>query len=585
MDVPWVALKPSSLDASVRLFAKSQFTSSSYTVLITDLCNIWEETLDRKQILRRALELDTSIDPTEDSDQLQLLLEKIKNAIHGLKDTSIQVAHPGPDLALHFRLTTPLPAPLEDLKWDMRFAPSPVVSMKRHLTLPLITMAQEQHSQIEDLVGHLSAKDHVITKLLDKLEGTGFDLSSVFPGIAGTRGSKHSTTRQQIARQVHGVGAFDAEKWRSTRKPTSSTDYALVMSEIGSVCATASGETSNEQDWLARLPTEFGGARGEVSKSQATGSTNGTTAAECSLATQGTQDEDMFERQATPPRLRKSRPDVGQISTHSSPGGTATAGDSAEDETTDDDDLDAPPKKASQSRQDTQPSLVASQPESRASQSSPRKLGKLGGSRKTPPSSQTLSVPSQSEDVSALHGPKKLGRLGGPKKTSSADPSSQGNQSEPQNHTADPGTETESEADADEPKESKAIKEENPVTEPPKPLPKRGLGRLGGGRKPATGRESLVPRPDIASKNSPEIDGAPTTNRGTGSEREQGSPTSEAVKSVANASKGSPPCRKRTTPSVDIPQESEEQRANRKREELKRALESKSQPAKKKRKF
>ncbi|KAK8215819.1 XRCC4-like factor-domain-containing protein [Phyllosticta capitalensis] len=584
MDAPWIALKSSSLDASVPLFAKSQFTSSSYTVLITDLCNIWEETLDRKQILRRALELDTSIDPTEDSDQLQLLLEKIKNAIHGLEDTSIQVAHPGPDLALHFRLITPLPAPLEDLKWDMRFAPSPVVSIKRHLTLPLITMAQEQHSQIDDLVGNLSAKDHVITKLLDKLEGTGFDLSSVFPGIAGTRGSKHSTTRQQIARQVHGVGAFDAEKWRSTRKPTSSTDYALVMSEIGSMSATANGGTSNEEDWLIHLPTEFGGARGEVSKSRTTGATNGTTAAKCSLATQGTQDEDMFERQATPPHLRESRPAIGQNSAQSSPGGIVTAGDSAEDETTDDDDLDAPPKKASQSHQDTQPSLVASQPESRASQSSPRKLGKLGGSRKTPPSSQTLSLPSHSDERSRIPSPKKLGKLGGPKKTSPADPLPQGNQSEPQKHTMDSGTETESEADGDEPKESEAIKE-NPVAGPPKPLPKRGLGRLGGGRKPATGRESSVPRPDVASTISPEIDGAPTTNRGTGSDREQASPTSEVVKSVANASKGSPPCRKRTTPSVDIPQESEEQRANRKREELKRALESKSQPAKKKRKF
>ncbi|KAK7513869.1 XRCC4-like factor-domain-containing protein [Phyllosticta citriasiana] len=559
MVVPWTRLKSDSLDSDIRLYVKPQFFPSSYTVLISDLCHIWEESLDRKQILRRALELDTSIDPTEDSDQLHLLLEKINAAFHGSTGTSVQLAHRGPDLALQIRLITPLPAPLEDLKWEMVMAPSPEVSVKEHLTLPLIAKAQEQRSQIDDLIGHLSAKDHVITKLLDKLEGTGFDLSSVFPGIAGTRGSKHSTPREQVALQVHGVGAFDAEKWRSARKFTSSTDDSLILSEIGSMQSLGEDENRLNDVWLSKLPVEFEQARREPPVKRSIESQADNIVCGDSRA----QDEEFFERQETPPHLRKTKPNPTLLDGQPAIDSNQTNTNSTEDDTMDDDDLDGPPKKASQSRPKTQSSLDAEQQES---QTGPRRLGKLEGARKTSSSPEITQRSSQAIDRPKIATSRKLGKLGGPWKTPSAEVPAQEDKIVTQKDNQESETETEDEADLDPPEALESNEHERPaaaaLTRPP---PKREkLGKIGGGKKTAASPDASALRPDILSGSHMEVDG---------------------VESARTGERGSLSRLTRSTPSADEPHESEAQRANRKREELKLALEFKPPPAKKKRRF
>ncbi|KAK8166556.1 XRCC4-like factor-domain-containing protein [Phyllosticta citrichinensis] len=557
MDARWSRLKPDSPDSKLRLFIKPQISPSSYTVLITDLCHIWEESLDRKQIIRRALELETSIDPTEGLDQLQLLLEKIESAVHGSKGTSVKLARRGPDLALRLRLTIPLPAPLEDLKWEMAMTPSSEVGVKEHLTLPLLAKAQEQRSQIDDLIGHLNAKDHVITKLLDKLEGTGFDLSSVFPGIAGTRGSKHSTPREQVARQVHGVGAFDVESWRSSRNFTSSTDDSLILSAISSMRLHGEGEIDVVDRWLSRLPADFDEARREepvrrIIESGAEGLVQDAS---------GTQDDDVFERQATPPHLRKTKPDLGKLS--------------------DDDDLDAPPKKTSQSRPNTQTSSDASQVQQQPSQIGPRKLGKLGGAVKTSSPPENTPSSSRAMERPTIASPKKLGKLGGLRRTPSAEVPAKEDEAALQKTSPESETETEDEADLDQPKSSKATEDKRPIAEAAtKPPPTRGnMGRIGGGRKPAASLDAPTSRPHALC-----AVGAESAETGAGKRVEQTSPTSEGARSVAKA-RGSSSSLTRSLPSADEPQESEEQRANRKREELKRSLSSNPQPSKKKRRF
>lgn len=51
--------------------------SSSYSLAITDLANIWTESLDRKGILRRSLNEDTSIDISDGGqEQWRVFLSK-----------------------------------------------------------------------------------------------------------------------------------------------------------------------------------------------------------------------------------------------------------------------------------------------------------------------------------------------------------------------------------------------------------------------------------------------------------------------------------------------------------------------------
>ena len=60
------------------LLSRSSFQTQSYDIFVTDLTSVWSESLDRRQIIRRALNEDTSIDPSQDSTQLKILLDKIK---------------------------------------------------------------------------------------------------------------------------------------------------------------------------------------------------------------------------------------------------------------------------------------------------------------------------------------------------------------------------------------------------------------------------------------------------------------------------------------------------------------------------
>ncbi|KAK8174515.1 hypothetical protein BC567DRAFT_228327 [Phyllosticta citribraziliensis] len=337
------------------------------------------------------------------------------------------------------------------------------------------------------------------------------------------------------------------------------------------------GEIDVVDRWLSRLPADFDEARLEEPVRPSIENGAGSLAQDAS----GTQDDDNFERQATPPHLRKTKPDHGKISGQPPIASNQNISDTTEDDTTDDDDLDAPPKKTSQSRPNTQTSSDASQGQQKPSQTGPRKLGKLGGAVKT--SSPPENTPSSSRAVErpTIVSPKKLGKLGGLRRTPSAEVSAKVDEAALQKASPESETETEDEADLDEPKPSKAAEDERPISEAPtKPPPTRGkLGRIGGGRKPAASLDAPTSRPHTLSAG-----GAESTETGTGKKEEQKSPPSEGARSVAKA-RGLSSSLTRPLPSADEPQESEKQRANRKREELKRSLSSNPQPSKKKRRF
>ncbi|KAB2579353.1 DNA double-strand break repair and VJ recombination XRCC4 [Lasiodiplodia theobromae] len=278
MELTWKPLQVSGIPPPCPpLFAKTKFTSNSYVVFLTDLRNIWKESMDRKSIFKRALCEETAIDPTEDAAQMRLLLDHIRNAIEGHAGTRRQVTKNVKDSrALNLHLTAPLPGSLGSLEWMLNCTPLPSASLQHHVISPLMSNLYHHMQQVDDLVGRLNAKDHVISKLLDKLEASGTDITTIFPGAAG---AVHLTPREQAVRQVQGLGRFDSEQWRQSyakarnaRVPESSLFRVLEVS-----ASTESVDDDQDKDdlWLSNLPTAVSNVVDEVGNPSAGGDASG----------------------------------------------------------------------------------------------------------------------------------------------------------------------------------------------------------------------------------------------------------------------------------------------------------------------
>ena len=213
------------------LLVKPSFTKSSYTIYLTDLTNIWSETADRRDIIRRALNEDTTIDPSEDADQLRVLLERVQSALQGREATSLALEHVGAR-NLRLRVASSLPAPLKPLQWSIYLSLAPSSVLTDELIVPLLVDYMAQASQIRSLLDTVKSKDHVMEKLVDKLEPSGIDLGMIFPGLAGLKSGKRSTSRDIAGRFVKGLGVFDEESWRRE-----SEGVAESVQELGQLVA------------------------------------------------------------------------------------------------------------------------------------------------------------------------------------------------------------------------------------------------------------------------------------------------------------------------------------------------------------
>ncbi|CAD0031300.1 unnamed protein product, partial [Aureobasidium pullulans] len=101
-----------------KLLVKYVIGDTGYTVSITDLANIWIESLSNFEITRNAETQSCSINPGDDAGQLQILLKQIRDILSH-KDGSVRIALQPPD-DLTLALKAPLPFPLPPFEWTMR---------------------------------------------------------------------------------------------------------------------------------------------------------------------------------------------------------------------------------------------------------------------------------------------------------------------------------------------------------------------------------------------------------------------------------------------------------------------------------
>lgn len=192
-----------------QLLIKCDFNTDGYRVALTDLVAVWEESLNREQIFAKAERQRCSINPREAEDQLKILLDKISEALTRSKDTSLRVNKQQSEDDLTIVLSAPLPAPLPKLEWRIDLVKQGPQQLSDEIICPLLNRAYTHEQQIKQLTLHLREKDHVISRLLDRMEASNTDLTAIFPGVSNIRISRKASQRSQLAKYVKGLEPYE----------------------------------------------------------------------------------------------------------------------------------------------------------------------------------------------------------------------------------------------------------------------------------------------------------------------------------------------------------------------------------------
>ncbi|KAI7282220.1 hypothetical protein KC345_g3632 [Hortaea werneckii] len=407
------------------LLIKARLHSEGYTIHLTDLSRIWSESLTKREINKRALNDDCSIDPTDGPEQYKILLEKINGTLEQEEKTSLRFQPGDTDQGLRLELQAPLPHPLTPLNWTVNFTLQEPDQLNDQLIAPLFHQCHEFQAQTRLLMHALHEKDRVISKLCDRLEASGNDLSIPFPQTNGklNRKSKRSH-REQVAPFVRGLRDFDEDDWRKQWEQKDRGEERLedgVLEEvIKELKVTAGGEKvpSVCADWWRRIGSEM--TSGNL-KTKSTGIASGGRS-QTSIRSKeesreipgsdGEVEKDDFQRQPTPPTSKRSvatltngeRQETQRVAssfTQEREESEKVATEAAPDDesTEDEEDLDAPAKKPSQpaTRQESPgrkpavpegplspPSKSTKTAQSLPSTNQPRsRLGAIGGKRDT----------------------------------------------------------------------------------------------------------------------------------------------------------------------------------------------------------
>ncbi|EEU48856.1 uncharacterized protein NECHADRAFT_75426 [Fusarium vanettenii 77-13-4] len=503
------------------------------------MANVWTESLDRKSICIRGWSENTTIDPSDTPDNMAKFLDSLNTALDstqpGHDETHLRLEPASKSDAGEGGLTLKITCELlglQPLKWPMHLKKLPSSAIAADLVLPLIQAHLTRNLEVESLIRTLGHKDVVITKLLDKLEAVGTGLEHVFNGLSG----KKRISRAAAADKIPGLAPFDRHRWKSGLAYTDdgpSNTESLIEDVLGGgglqfEPTIEVAESPLLDDWWH----QFSGASSVGRPSQKAIPAKETTPPP-QVSGVGDDDDDDFQVQSTPPHLTaarksmasrgKGKPVLDDASTEGDPESPASAKD-----------VPVPPE----TRKETRPT---------------RRLGALGRKKQsTPPRSPSPKIPSPAKKA----------------------PSPNVDDSETASEAEDDGA-TASLPDDDPPPAPSP-------SPPPKPVAKKsGLGRIGGAKAKQPVKETSPPtEPEVteiarpATQNPPKRLGVIGKKKGDAKE-----PSSAADESRGRA--------RSTKEEAPKPRETSQERADRRREELKRELEKKAAagPAKKKRKF
>jgi hypothetical protein len=214
--------------------------------------------LTKKQILARAAEEDTSVDPSEDAGQYSVLLQKIGDALRGVKGSKISLTRSAKEHDLELVTTTKLPDPLPQLEWTLRLSRLPQSALTRRILLPLLQGEKDHAARLQSLIDLLKEKDWALSKVFEKIESSGVDLSRAFPGLSGMRAERRGASAlTQVSKVIKGVAPFDEKAWNSRfGDQKSGSDLGVnIATELDAASSDGSwyAAESKLEDWWTRL--------------------------------------------------------------------------------------------------------------------------------------------------------------------------------------------------------------------------------------------------------------------------------------------------------------------------------------------
>ncbi|KAI1740394.1 XLF-domain-containing protein [Xylaria scruposa] len=239
----------------------------SYTLHVTDLANIWVEKLNKRGILLRSLQEETTIDLGDnDARQWAMFMSKLKIALdptssdHHLTSISIAAGDQSKNQdSLTLRIVCELPRPLNEFIWHFHLVKCQPASLASEFVLPLIQEQYVQRREAEDLMHRLKEKDALIKKLRDKLKVMNVPLESIFSSFS----SKHAATRLAREDKIKGLTPFNQETWRLEQSietpPDASSLLSSVFSDSGLNHKTGSDPEASDvlNNWWQQLGTDF----------------------------------------------------------------------------------------------------------------------------------------------------------------------------------------------------------------------------------------------------------------------------------------------------------------------------------------
>ncbi|KAK8047074.1 hypothetical protein PG996_015138 [Apiospora saccharicola] len=566
MTLKWVPL-PAFENGIPALIVSPNFGTSTYKLHVSDLANVWTESLDRKAIFARSIQEDTSIDLTEGPDQMTILLSYLQAAF----DTSSPQHHQtkltleaAPKGGLVLLITCTLPGGLKPLRWPVNLARQPPASLASELVLPLIQSQHARALEIENLINTLQQKDAIITKLVDKLEAMGMGLEDVFNALSG----KRKVSRVAADAKVNGLAPFDGPEWRQAmfQRISAPVDAAsLVQDVLGGPNAVGLKESViRASDDLNNWWEHMGPGPVSTLVQEPADPVNDEEKEETQQkAGTPTDDDDDFQVQATPPHLASKR--------------RQQQGTEDDDVTTEGDGSDGSPSNHPTPRKD-------------AKKPPPRRIGTIGnrGPSQQPRSSSgnqsSQSVTAGDNDNTASESdaePVKPSPKKGPAKKIGLIGRKRGSTPQPaKSPTPTPAQPSRPDDDATESDDGSKKVQSPPPSSPPKPVASQrkrgGLGTIGGKVKSqSAARHTRSPSLE-------HNDGATTTSATKPKAGRLGMIGKRGQEGQAQQNSS-----KHAGQELSEDSETEEQVAERRRAELAKELERKAAaaPAKKKRKF
>ncbi|KAF2111023.1 XRCC4-like factor-domain-containing protein [Lophiotrema nucula] len=334
-----------------QLLIKPEFADGSYTVFLTDLSSIWSEELDLNGIIERTAQQESPIEVSrQDTSQLAILLDTVRKTLAGAEDASCSLTRDGTDgLILH--TTIKLPEPLDSFTWKFNLERRTPITLKNELILPLLVSSHIQHNRLHSLTSLIDEKDKAITRLVDQFEASNLDLATAFPSVGGSKAGRRLVKREQAAKQIPALRPFDGDAWKTETGEVQDLDlssFGLFQDALSECTPKVPSHLESKEDqdaWWTTLSTSFRKQKPSAKRREVQTKPRAKSPLIQKISDDETEDEfetheHFYQREASKEPHRKSP----------SPKATRRAKRTVitDDDATEDDDLDAPPRSQSQ---------------------------------------------------------------------------------------------------------------------------------------------------------------------------------------------------------------------------------------------